>query len=345
MTLKVIAYARNGHTDKFGIPRQSREESPILTRIVFEPEYRVAEALRGIEGYSHLWLIWGFSEVDSWSPTVRPPRLGGNTRMGVFATRSPYRPNPIGLSSVRLIAVRLNGKWIMGNGKLDETPTEKSSLELIVSGADVLDGTPIYDIKPYLSFSDCHEDAKNGFAEETRDYKLKVDWTDVGLTLDECRANNMLTTRLSRANNALLERKTYDETEEIKGRRKDDKIEDIEGVKEDMEGVREDMEGVGEKIESFINRDESTIINGSAVYSIPQNPVKSIKPASIKTFTEGVREEIEGVREEIEYILSQDPRPGYQDDPEREYKLDYKGWNVAFTVVNGTVFVKKVVGR
>lgn len=285
--LKVIAYARNGHTDKFGIPRQSREESPILTRIVFEPEYRVAEALRGIEGYSHLWLIWGFSEVDSWSPTVRPPRLGGNTRMGVFATRSPYRPNPIGLSSVRLIAVRLNGKWIMGNGKLDETPTEKSSLELIVSGADVLDGTPIYDIKPYLSFSDCHEDAKNGFAEETRDYKLKVDWTDVGLTLDECRANNMLTTRLSRANNALLERKTHDETEEIKGKRKDDKIEEIEGV----------------------------------------------------------REEIDGVKEEIEYILSQDPRPGYQDDPEREYKLDYKGWNVAFTVVNGTVFVKKVVGR
>ena len=168
----------------------------------------------------------------------------------------------------------------MGNGKLDETPTEKSSLELIVSGADVLDGTPIYDIKPYLSFSDCHEDAKNGFAEETRDYKLKVDWTDVGLTLDECRANNMLTTRLSRANNALLERKTHDETEEIKGKRKDDKIEDMEGVKE-----------------------------------------------------------------EIEYILSQDPRPGYQDDPEREYKLDYKGWNVAFTVVNGTVFVKKVVGR
>ena len=261
--LKVIAYARNGHTDKFGIPRQSREESPILTRIVFEPEFRVAEALRGIEGYSHLWLIWGFSEVDSWSPTVRPPRLGGNTRMGVFATRSPYRPNPIGLSSVRLIAVRLNGKWIMGNGKLDETPTEKSSLELIVSGADVLDGTPIYDIKPYLSFSDCHEDAKNGFAEETRDYKLKVDWTDIGLTLDEQPANNGLRTRLSRANNALLERKTHDETGEIK--------------------------------------------------------------------------------EEIEYILGQDPRPGYQDDPEREYKLDYKGWNVTFTVINGTVFVKRVV--
>ena len=166
MKLKVIAYARNGHTDKFGIPRQSREESPILTRIVFEPEYNVREALRGIEGYSYLWLIWGFSEAHSglltadavesqtepaagltWSPTVRPPRLGGNKRMGVFATRSPFRPNPIGLSSVRLL-------------KIDEG-------ELIVSGADVLDGTPIYDIKPYLSFSDSHPEAKNGFAEET----------------------------------------------------------------------------------------------------------------------------------------------------------------------------------
>ena len=168
MNLKVIAYARNGHTDKFGIPRQSRDESPILTRIVFEPEYNVAEALRGIDGYSHLWLIWGFSEVQSgkaqngeeWSPTVRPPRLGGNKRMGVFATRSPFRPNPIGLSSVRLIEVR--------NG------------ELIVSGADVLDGTPIYDIKPYLSFSDSHPEAKNGFAEETKDRELEVDWSLVG---------------------------------------------------------------------------------------------------------------------------------------------------------------------
>ena len=129
MTLKVIAYARNGHTDKFGIPRQSREDSPILTRIVFEPDYNVPEALRGIEGYSHLWIIWGANltptlstrEGDKldWSPTVRPPRLGGNKRMGVFATRSPFRPNPIGLSSVRLVRV--------GQG------------ELVVSGADVLD--------------------------------------------------------------------------------------------------------------------------------------------------------------------------------------------------------------
>ncbi len=214
MTLKVIAYARNGHTDKFGIPRQSREESPIVTRIVFEPEYRVAEALRGIEGYSHLWLIWGFSEVPEgdWSPTVRPPRLGGNKRMGVFATRSPFRPNPLGLSSVKLVGIE--------NG------------ELIVSGADVLDGTPIYDIKPYLSFSDSHEDAKNGFAEDSKGYRLEV---------------------------------------------------------------------IGD-------RD-----------SVP-----------------------ESVWRDLEYILSQDPRPGYQDDPDREYKMDYAGWTVTFTVKVPNVFVKKI---
>ena len=219
MELKVIAYARNGHTDKFGIPRQSREESPIETRIVFEPEYKVAEALRGIEGYSHLWLIWGFSEVDSWSPTVRPPRLGGNKRMGVFATRSPFRPNPLGLTSVRLVRVE--------DG------------DLIVSGADLLDGTPIYDIKPYLSFSDSHEDARNGFAEETKGYKLNVEMSATAL------------------------------------------------------------------------------LNGDASLN-------------------------DEIRRDIEYILSQDPRPGYQDDPDREYKLDYAGWNVAFGVEKGVVIIKKI---
>lgn len=215
----MIAYARNGHTDKFGIPRQSREESPIETRIVFEPEYKVAEALRGIEGYSHLWLIWGFSEVDSWSPTVRPPRLGGNKRMGVFATRSPFRPNPLGLTSVRLVRVEEG--------------------DLIVSGADVLDGTPIYDIKPYLSFSDSHEDARNGFAEETKGYKLNVEMSATAL------------------------------------------------------------------------------LNGDASLN-------------------------DEIRRDIEYILSQDPRPGYQDDPDREYKLDYAGWNVAFGVEKGAVIIKKI---
>lgn len=174
MNITPVAIARNGFTDKFGIPRQSREESCIETRIVFEPDFRVREALRGIEGYSHLWLIWGFSrcaihnaqsatgmgETPEWSPTVRPPRLGGNVRMGVFATRSPFRPNALGLSSVRLLRIE---------------DTTQDGLVLVVSGADLLDGTPIYDIKPYLSYSDSHPEARNGFGETTRNYHLAVD--------------------------------------------------------------------------------------------------------------------------------------------------------------------------
>lgn len=154
MEIQPIAIAQNGFSDKFGIPRQSRDENNILTRIVFEPPFRDANMLRGIEEYSHLWLIWGFSEADTWSATVRPPRLGGNTRMGVLATRSPYRPNHLGLSSVRLLRVE--------NG------------DLIVSGADLMNGTPIYDVKPYLSFSDSHPDSQNGFAEPVKDYHLRV---------------------------------------------------------------------------------------------------------------------------------------------------------------------------
>ena len=247
MELKVIAIARNGHTDKFGIPRQSREESPILTRIVFEPEYNVREALRGIEGYSHLWLIWGFSEVPSdkipsdkepstkeWSPTVRPPRLGGNKRMGVFATRSPFRPNPIGLSSVKLVKVVYPDKSTNRHTDISkfqgDAGKKEGRMELIVSGADVLDGTPIYDIKPYLSFSDSHPDARNGFAEETKDRELEVDW--------------------------------------------------------------------------------SLVANESSV-----------------------------IMAEIDYILRQDPRPGYQNDPEREYKMDYAGWRVTFRVNSNSVAV------
>ena len=233
MTLKVIAYARNGHSDKFGIPRQSREESPILTRIVFEPEYSVPEALRGIEGYSHLWLLWGFSEVQKdkeesdWSPTVRPPRLGGNKRMGVFATRSPFRPNPIGMSSVRNLTPTSSSREGVYIG-------ESGRPELIVSGADLLDGTPIYDIKPYLSFSDCHPEAENGFAEDTKDYRLDVDWTEAG------------------------------------------------------ESIAADAK----------------------------------------------------LKEDLTYILSQDPRPAYQDDPTREYKLDYAGYTVTFTVNGSTAHVR-----
>ena len=161
--MKIIARIYTDFKEKFGIPRQSGLAEGLVGRIVFEEEYRRPEALRGIDGYSHLWLIWNFSECerDTWSPTVRPPRLGGNRRVGVFATRSPFRPNPIGLSSVRLLGV-------------EHTDTEGDVL--LVSGADLLDGTPIYDIKPYLAFTDSHPDAICGFADGVRDYKLTVDF-------------------------------------------------------------------------------------------------------------------------------------------------------------------------
>ena len=160
--MKIIARIYNDFEEKFGIPRQSGILDGFLSRIVFEPEYRVREALRGIEDFSHLWLIWNFSEAerDTWSPTVRPPRLGGNKRMGVFATRAPYRPNPIGLSSVRLVEVR----------------DSKDGPVLIVSGADMMSGTPIYDIKPYLAYTDSHPEASSGFAAEVFDYSLRVEF-------------------------------------------------------------------------------------------------------------------------------------------------------------------------
>ncbi|MBQ4265022.1 MAG: tRNA (N6-threonylcarbamoyladenosine(37)-N6)-methyltransferase TrmO [Clostridia bacterium] len=159
--MKIIARIQCDFKEKFGIPRQSGLVPHTRARIVFEPEYRNADALRGIEEYSHLWLIWSFSkaERESWSPTVRPPRLGGNTRVGVFATRSPFRPNAIGLSSVTLEEVQLH------------TP---DGPVLIVGGADLLDGTPIYDIKPYLPYVDCHPDARGGFSQRTADYALRV---------------------------------------------------------------------------------------------------------------------------------------------------------------------------
>ena len=238
--LDIIAYAHNGFSDKFGIPRQPQCSSHIETRIVFTPRYRVREALRGIDGFSHLWLIWGFSEhmaglsesaskgtlSDSplkggglgWSPTVRPPRLGGNKRMGVFATRSPFRPNPLGLSSVRLLRVE---------------ETEQEGSVLVVAGAGLLDGTPIYDIKPYLSYSDAHPEARDGFAAASKDYRLGVEW-EAGLTL----------------------------------------------------------------------------------------------PATLQ--------------QALEEILAQDPRPAYQHDPQREYRLEFGGVRVFFVVAEGVVRVQKV---
>ncbi len=228
MILQKIAVARNGFQDKFGIPRQSRENSLIETRIVFESAYRNPDAIRGIEGYSHLWLIWGFSENDkrrpkeepAWSATVRPPRLGGNTRVGVFASRSPFRPNPLGLTSVKLLRVE----------------NSADGLVLVVSGADLLNGTPIYDIKPYLPYSDSHPDATNGFAEQTKDYRLEV---------------------------------------------------------------------------CGLDSSESPDISAS-------------------------------VCAELCEILSQDPRPAYQDDPDRIYKLDYAGFCVAFSVKSGKVYVQNI---
>ena len=149
--VKVIARIRSDFPEKFGIPRQSGLVPELRAKVVFEPEFCSADALRGIEGFSHLWLIWQFSAAvrDTWSPTVRPPRLGGNERVGVFATRSPFRPNAIGLSCVKLEGVRHED----GLGDV-----------LIVSGADLMDGTPIYDVKPYLPYADAHPEALGGFA-------------------------------------------------------------------------------------------------------------------------------------------------------------------------------------
>lgn len=150
--IKPIAHIQSDFTDKFGIPRQAGIVEELTARVVFTPEYRNADALRGIEGFSHLWLIWQFSESvrDTWSPTVRPPRLGGNERVGVFATRSPFRPNALGLSCVRLLRVE---------------NTAHEGAVLVVSGADLLNGTPIYDIKPYVAYADAHPDARSGFAD------------------------------------------------------------------------------------------------------------------------------------------------------------------------------------
>ena len=166
--MEVIARIRNAFPTKFGLPRQSGLVPELVSTIVFEPEFRVAEALRGIEDYSHLWLIWEFHQAvrdgdsQTWKPTVRPPRLGGNTRMGVFATRSPFRPNPLGLTVVKLLAV-------------EDSPEGKV---LVVAGADMMDGTPIYDIKPYLPYVDSVPDAVGGFTEGTADYHLDVDFPE-----------------------------------------------------------------------------------------------------------------------------------------------------------------------
>lgn len=219
--LKIIAHIENSFTEKFGVPRQSGLADTV-SRIVFEPEYRIPDAFRGIDGYSHLWLLWLFSkaETDGFSPTVRPPRLGGNRRMGVFATRSPFRPNSIGLSSVKLEKVSFD---------------EKDSPLLYVRGADLMNGTPIIDVKPYLSYTDSHPEAVNGFALDTNAPLLTVDFPD--------------------------------ELKKLAG---------------------------------------------------------------------------DGLSAELTEILAQDPRPQYQDDPDRVYSMSYGGFDVDFSV-NGTVLTVKAL--
>ena len=224
MQLKVIAKIHNGFIDKFGIPRQSgltHEKSSII----FEPEYRNSDSLRGLEGFSHLWLIWHFSklnrDINKWSPTVRPPRLGGNKRMGVFATRSPNRPNPIGLTVVKIEEIDL---------------TSENAPKIIVSGADLLDGTPIFDIKPYIPYADSVPTALGGFAQEKQNENLSV--------------------------------------------------------------------------------------------YFPHNLRALVSENDIEILTE---------------LLSQDPRPGYQNDPSRNYNLDYKNYSVSFTVNGTKLFVESLI--
>ena len=222
MVLKKIAEIQNGYTEKFGIPRQSGLAPSVISKIVFEEEYRVKEAFRDIEGYSHLWLIWDFSEAhrEEWSPTVRPPRLGGNKRTGVFATRSPYRPNPIGLSCVKLEKVQL------------DTPIGPV---LLVSGADLMNGTPIYDIKPYLPYADSVPDAVGGFT--------------------------------------------------------------------------------------------GTVAKRTVSVEIPQNIEKDIP---------------KDVLSAVKDILSEDPRPAYQNDPDRVYKMIFDGYEFAFSVKDEVLSVSEV---
>ncbi|MBQ2324107.1 MAG: tRNA (N6-threonylcarbamoyladenosine(37)-N6)-methyltransferase TrmO [Oscillospiraceae bacterium] len=223
-TLRVIARVHSEFPGKFGIPRQSGLVPELRARVVFEPEFRNADALRGIEGFSHLWLIWQFSEAvrDTWSPTVRPPRLGGNARMGVFATRSPFRPNPIGLSCVKL----------EGLGQEEGLGTV-----LYISGADLLDGTPIYDIKPYIPYADAHPDARGGFAAAPAE-TIPVDCPEELLSL------------------------------------------------------------------------------------LPPQQAKALLG-----------------------VLSQDPRPGYQDDPGRTYGMDFADWDVRFRVSDGVLTVLQITKK
>ena len=260
-----IAKIENDLSEKFGVPRQSGLARHIISKIVFEPEYRDVNAFRGLEEYSHIWLIWEFSEnkraygaekdgkgepentvkAKSWNPTVRPPRLGGNQRVGVFATRSPFRPNPIGLSCVKLERIELD---------TPEGPV------LYVSGADLMNGTPIYDIKPYLPYVDSHPEATGSFSEEKKDYHLQVELS---------------------------------------------------------ESIREQLEREFLKDDLALN--------------------SHTKKVALEDFNAQrcVEEKIKGLIE----ILSMDPRPSYQDDPERIYGMAYGSRNIQFKIADNKLHI------
>lgn len=226
-----IAHFRSAFPTKFGIPRQSGIVPELRGRIVFKPEYRNMDALRGLEGFDYLWIIWEFSAnktqaergATSWQPTVRPPLLGGNTQMGVFATRSPYRPNPLGLSSVQIESIEM-------------TPTEGPVIHVL--GADLMDGTPIYDIKPYVTYADCHPEARSGFVDERRWQELEV--------------------------------------------------------------------------------------------IFPEKLQRHFSTGSLTALTR---------------VLALDPRPQYQDNPDKTYGMPYEGYDIRFRVVNGVLTVIEVVCR
>ena len=189
-TIKPIAYVRSDYNEKFGVPRQSGLVAELEQAVVIEPAFRNGDALRGIEDFTHIWLIWGFSQTRlnmaaepvKWYPTVRPPRLGGSARKGVWATRSPYRPNSLAMSCVRLIRIEREGKPVSNTEEIGETTDE---LALIVSGADIVNGTPVYDIKPYIPYADSHPEASGGFTDLTEFTCLRVEFPDELLSLIE----------------------------------------------------------------------------------------------------------------------------------------------------------------
>ena len=263
--IKAVARIRTDFPEKFGIPRQPGVVTELKGRIVFEPEFRNPDMIRGLEDFSHIWLIWQFSKnLDEegnvrWTPTVRPPRLGGNTRLGVFATRSPFRPNPLGLSVVEIDSI--------------ETDTPEGPV-IHVKGADMVDGTPIYDIKPYIPYADSIPEAKGGFTESTEYKTLKVVWGINGKIVYD----------------------VYDKT--------------------------------------IINDKEKTIPgDNSAVQGVideerkHQNALESVEVDDIP----------EEIRESLEKILSNDPRPHYQNDSERVYGMSFAGYEVKFKVVGDEV--------